>query len=115
MGKKVSIVTALSGVDGTVSQTSAAIDARYMDDVTVQIIWTGTLACTVAVQGSVDKVNWTTMVPMYPTTLTSPAGTAGSGIYHWYSIGVPWMRVISTPTSGTGTLTALVACKDTAG
>lgn len=100
--------------DMTGALTSQAIALTQVDNVAVQLAWTGSPTGTFTVQGSIDYVplpgggsslnagTWTTIT--LPTTAAT-GGAAGTLLINMNDLGFPWMRVVYTPTSGTGTLT----------
>ena len=88
--------------------TSAIAEMDHMGMASIYAAWTGTPTGTLAVQVTVNGVEW--VAP--PTALTaSPAGSAGSVV--WTMPDLTWkaIRVVYTRSSGTGTLNAWVNAK----
>lgn len=109
--------------DGDMSAdiTSPVTDIRFIDNVALLLKWTGTPVGTFAVQGSVDYVaalpnasrvanagTWTSLT-LSPTP--SAAGSADHVLIDLPALGFPFIRVVYTRTSGTGTLTMYISGK----
>lgn len=114
--KKFRTITDGSMASATV--TSLATDIRYLDNIGLQLNWSGSPVGTFAVQVSADYEqdqfgnvvaagNW------IPLTLSpSPSTAAGSPIYiDLTQLSAPWIRVVYTKTSGSGTLNAYIVAK----
>jgi len=108
--------------NGDMSQatlTSKVTGIQYMDNIPIQLNFTGTPTGTFAVQGSLDysqdfQGNVTSVGNWVPLVLSpSPAatGAAGSILLDLNQLSFPWIRVVYTKTSGTGTLNAFVGGK----
>lgn len=91
---------------GTV--TSAITNIQFHDNVSYHIDWTGTAVGAFSVQTSIDGVNWDTL-PLSPTP--AAAGVAGSGTIECSQMAQTFIQLIYTPTSGTGTLNAVISAK----
>lgn len=89
------------------SQTSAIVDARYLEQVGVQFHWTGSPVGVFAINVSADKVNWNSISPVP----TAPAGSAGDNYYDITITSAPYLQVVYTKTSGTGALTITITGK----
>ena len=100
------------------SITSAITNIQRLDNIGIQLNWTGAPVGTFAVQVSADYAqdiegnvtnagNWT------PLALTpSPITALGSPIYiDIAQISAPWIRAVYTKTSGTGTLQTTIVGK----
>lgn len=102
------------------SLTSNPVPIMYEDSVAVQLNFTGTPTGTFQIQGSVDynpggplgpsanSGNWAnlTLSPV-PTA----AGAPDTILIDMYGLSFPYIRVVYTRTSGTGTLNTWVDCK----
>ncbi len=102
----------------TVSITSAVTGIKYMDNVGLQLNWAGSPVGTFAVQVSADHEqdqfgNVTVAGNWIPLTLSpSPSTASGSPVYvDMTQLSAPWIRVVYTRTSGTGTLNAYIVAK----
>lgn len=84
--------------------TSTVVPIQWEDNIAVQLVWTGTPTGTLAVQVSMDEVTWTA-IPFDPV-ITQPAGSSGACFICLNQLASPFLRVIYTRSSGTGTLTA---------
>lgn len=113
------IVTA--GDMSAATVTSGVADIRIFDNVGMQINFTGTPTGTFAVQGSVDYLadafnpavvknagNWTALT-LSPSPVAS--GAASTILLDLNQLSFPYIRVVYTKTSGTGTLNVYVSGK----
>lgn len=119
-----------AGDMSTASLTSTVTSIQYLDDIGVQFTWSGSPVGTFAVQVSADFVrddtngqvmntgHWVPIVLSYWNgtvfvTDTSLPTSVGSPIYVDLALlSAPWIRVVYTKTSGTGTLTAVITGKE---
>lgn len=123
-----------AGDMSTASITSAVTSIQYMDDVGLQLNWSGAPVGTFQVQVSMDysqdlssPANVTNAGNWVPLTLTYWDGAAfvtgvdiptsvGSPIYIDLALlSAPWMRAVYTRVSGSGTLSGYVAAKQLGG
>ena len=100
------------------SLTSSVSNINNLDNVGLQLNWTGSPTGSFAVQVSIDYLqdefgnvqnagNWTA-ISLNPSPVTS----SGSPIYiQLNSISAPWVRVVYTKVSGSGTLQAWISGK----
>lgn len=99
--------------------TGAATNIQYLDNVSIQLNFTGTPTGTFSIQGSLDHAesspgvvtnagNWIAI-----TLPTSPAasGSAGNILIDMQELSFPWVRIVYTHASGTGTLDAYISGK----
>lgn len=104
------------------SITGTPIIIQYEDSVAVQLNFTGSPVGTFQVQGSLDYVPPQTNYTDQPTAtgnwvnLTlSPVPTAAGApdniLIDLFALSFPFIRIVYTRTSGTGTLDAYVSCK----
>lgn len=121
--------TISAGDMSTASITSAVTDIRFLDDIGIQFTWTSSPVGTFAIQVSADynqdylgnvetTGNWVPVTLTYWNgstfiTDTSLPTSVGSPIYVDLALlSSPWIRVVYTKTSGTGTLTATITAKE---
>lgn len=113
------IFTAAS-MTGTSTVTSLVTNIQFLDNMAVQLQWTGTPTGTFYVQGSLDYSDgtngklanagtWTNiMLPQTPLA----SGSAGQILIDMALLSFPWIRVQYTNTSGTGSLDAYICGKE---
>jgi hypothetical protein len=109
--------------DMSASITSKVISTRYLNQGSVALLFSGTPTGTFTVESSHDYVpdnEFRTSPPAVGTwqaldlgTTLSATGAAGSLGVDITLSGVPWLRVVYTRTSGTGTLNAYISAKTT--
>lgn len=99
--------------------TSAATNIEFLDNIAIQLNFTGTPTGTFQVQVSVDYAqdaqgnitnagHWVpVLLPQTPTA----AGAAGQIIIDLNQLASPWVRVFYSFTSGTGSLDAWISAK----
>jgi hypothetical protein len=114
-------VALVSAGDMSGNITSDAINIQFLDSVSMQLAFTGNPTGTFAVQGSLDYYASpadpdAVLVPGTWTSLTlSPvpvaAGSADNILIDMYGLSFPYIRLVYTSTSGSGTLTANVSGK----
>ncbi len=95
---------------GDVSQatiTSLATNIKLIDNVCMELVWTGTPVGTFQLLGSVTGNNY------FPIALTptAPAGSSGGTLVDLNQLSFPWIKLVYTKTSGTGTLNAWIGGK----
>lgn len=111
--------TITSGAMSTASLTSLVTNIRNLDNIVVQLNFTGTPTGTFAVQVSADYAqdslgnvtntgNW---VPLLLAPAPIASGAAGQIIISLVELPAPYIRVVYTKTSGTGTLNAFITGK----
>lgn len=118
-------------VAGDMSQatiTSTVSNIQMLDNVGIQLSWTGSPVGTFTIEVSADHAQdeygnvtvagqWTALTVSYlvssaVTAASSIPTSVGSPIYvDITQISAPWIRVIYTKTSGTGTLTGYLTAK----
>lgn len=132
MSRKNVLLPSKTITDGDMSQaslTSSITEIQYLDDVGVQLTWTGSPVGTFAVQISADHKRYDptnqvtavgTWIPLVFTywngsifvTDTSAPTSLGSPIYLDLALlSAPFIRVVYTRTSGSGTLQCTVTGK----
>lgn len=102
------------------SVTSAAVNIQYLDNVGIQLVWTGTPSGTFAVQFSLDFekdslgniLNAGTWTAIDLDDVPTASGSAGNWYLDMNQISSPWIRIVYTRASGTGSLSAYVTGKE---
>ncbi len=114
--------TITNGDMSTASITSAVTNIGNWDNIGLQFVWTGSPVGTFAVQVSIDHAqdqfgNVTNAGTWVPLTLSpSPITSLGSPIYiDMTQLSAPWIRVVYTKTSGSGTLQTYISAKTMGG
>lgn len=107
-------------VDGDLSGdlTSNAVHIQYIDNVSIQFVFTGNAVGDFAVEASLDHTeqqgyvvnagNWVAL-PLSPAPVA--AGVAGDISIDINQLSAPYIRLTYTSTSGTGTVQAYVSGK----
>ena len=88
--------------------TSATVDVRYLDNISIQLNFTGTPTGTFAVKGSVDN---STFTALNLSETPSATGSAATLLLDLNQLSVPYINVIYMATSGTGSLDVWVSGK----
>jgi len=108
-----------NGDMSTSSLTSAVLEIQYLDDIGVQLNFTGTPTGTFQVQVSADhqqdaQGNVTTAGNWVPITFSSSpvaSGAAGTVYLDIATLSAPYLRVVYTRVSGSGTLNVFATGK----
>jgi hypothetical protein len=109
----------VTNADMATPVTSAVTNIEFLDDIGIELDWTGSPSGTFAVQVSISYAqdqngnvtnagNWNA-ITLSPVPTAS--GTSGSYYIDIFGISSPWIRFVYTPTSGTGTLNAYICGK----
>lgn len=98
-------VLLLNAVSAAQTQTSSAVDSRYLANFSVQFVVAGSGNGTVVIQGSNDAPsgtpsNWTSLDTA--TSITS----AATVLLKYSNVSCAWLRVVYTFSSGSGTISA---------
>lgn len=100
------------------SITSSVTDIRYLDNVSIQCIFTGTPTGSFALEGSLDyyKINGAvqntgTWTPITLSSTPAASGSAGNILLDLNQLSFPYIRVVYTKLSGTGTLNVYISGK----
>jgi hypothetical protein len=106
--------------DMSANVTSAVTNIQYVDNVGIELSWTGTPTGTFTVevsvsyeqdsQGNVINAGSWNALTLNPTPTAS--GSAGSFYISLNQIEAPWVRVRYIRTSGTGVLTSYICTKE---
>ena len=105
-----------SAVDCSVSQISAPINVQIYPDISAQAVFTGAPNGTLKWQASDDLItptNWTDIPSLTNYTINSIAvSAAGAYLFPELPVAYQFVRMVWTPTSGTGTMTVNVKMID---
>lgn len=121
-GRKNSLVKFQTITSGDMSQatlTSAVTNIEYLDNIGIQLNWTGTPTGTFSVEISMDysqdQLGNVTNAGNWIAVTLSPAITASGSADQAYidlnQLSAPWIRTKYTKTSSTGTLNAFICGK----
>lgn len=100
--------------------TSGATNIQYTDNCAIQLNFTGTPVGIFSVEGSVDHaVNAMTgvqtvaglWIPVTLDPIPVASGSSGQILIDMKELSFPWIRVVYTRTSGTGTLNGFISAK----
>lgn len=111
--------TITAGDMSAASITSAVTNIETHDNIAIQLNFTGTPVGTFAVEVSVDYerdshgnvIDSGTWVPITLSPAPAAAGADGSILIDLNQLASPWIRVVYTKTSGTGSLDAFISAK----
>lgn len=106
--------TITSGDMSQATLTSSITNIQYLDNVGIQANFTGSPVGTLSVQVSIDHAqdewgnvttagNW--------SQVTSSAVTSSPVVFDLNQLSAPWIRVVYTKVSGTGTLNVFITGK----
>lgn len=98
------------------SFSSVPVNIQYLDNTTVQLIFTGSPVGTFSIEGSVNHAaNAITGVETVAGTWTpitsSAVSAAGDILFDLNQLSFPWIRVSYTRTSGTGSVEGYISAK----
>lgn len=88
--------------------TSSETDVSYLDNIGIQLIFTGTPTGTFSVEGSNDGATWTALD--FGTTIAA-SGAAGSHLLNINQCPYMKLRTVFTFVSSTGSLDAYISGK----
>jgi hypothetical protein len=91
------------------SFNSAPLGIQYLDNVSLEMAWTGTPTGTIVIQGSNSQINWQPLT-LNPA-ITQPAGSASFYSVDLNQVGYAYIQVAYTAGSGSGNLTVWAAGK----
>jgi len=106
--------------DMTTTITSAVTNIQFLDNIAIQLNFTGTPTGTFQVQVSVDYAqddqgnvqvagNWIpVLLPQSPVA----SGSAGFILIDLNQLASPWIRLVYVPSGGSGTLNAFISAKE---
>lgn len=100
--------------------TSNPVNIQFLDNVCIQLNFTGTPTGTFAVQGSLDysqnaltgvQTNAGNWVPIALPITPVASGAAGTILLDLNQLSFPWIRVVYTASSSTGVLDGYIGAK----
>lgn len=119
MGSSKNVIKSWHGIiDGSMATSleSAPTNVLFVDNINCQLNYTGTPTGTFTVQVSSDyDPNTATAGNWIPVDFGQVIGAAGSGdqiILDMNQLPAPWMKVVYTSVSGTGTLNMYLTAKE---
>lgn len=115
----VAIIPAVTNnMTGVIVVTSAVVDLRTNTCASLQAVWTGTAAGSFSIQGSLtykpNAVGGQAIAGTWDdigASFADPAGSAGHSLVDLALTGIPFIRVVYTNASGTGTLLVMACSK----
>lgn len=90
--------------------TSQSINEQFLDNVGIQIQWTGAPVGVIAVNASIDGLTYYALT--FDPVLAQPAGSAGGYLVNLNQLPFVYFNVTYTKTSGTGALTVIQTSKE---
>lgn len=100
--------TSLAAGDMSGNLISASTDIRWLDNIVMYLNFTGTPTGTFSVEVSPDQTNWYALA-LVPSPVAT--GVAGNHRIELNQLSDPYIRASYTATSGSGTLTVVIAGK----
>jgi hypothetical protein len=98
----------ITGGNMATTLTSLSVNQPWFDNLCVTAFFTGSPTGVFTVNVGPDNVNWAPL-PLSPAPVAS--GGPGVIVMDLNQLAMPWLQVIYTPTSGSGTLNVTVAGK----
>lgn len=95
---------------GTATVTSDSQNINNLDNIFIQVRFTGTSTGTLTVQASADNEEWDDLV--FSPALTQPTGSALGYAIDLTQLAAGWFRIQYVNASGTGTLSVSFFAKD---
>ena len=89
---------------------SNIIDLSLLDNVGLEVTWTGTAIGVISVMGSCSGVNFYALT--FDPVLTQPAGASGGYLIDLNQFPFRWIQIQYAATSSTGALTVYATAKD---
>lgn len=115
IGPKIVIPAVVGNMTGTSQIISQWIDMRYQHGGAIQAMWTGNPAGVFSIQSSLDFSLNNALAIQNPgtwidlgITMGPPVGSSGNALVDIALTGIPFIRLVYTNVSGTGTLEALI-------
>lgn len=94
------------------SLTSTTLPIQWEDSVALQFTWSGSPVGTIAINVSLDQVNWVPLpVASFTGTYPVPGTTTSPAIVEVVLSAVSYLQVVYTKVSGSGTLNVKAAAK----
>jgi hypothetical protein len=99
----------VSAGDMSATITSARVDIRYLDNISVQLNFTGSPTGTFDVLGSIDGINY---IALTISPALAATGSGGQLLVDLNQLSVPFIKVRYNFTSGSGSLDVWVSGKE---
>jgi hypothetical protein len=90
--------------------TSNPTNIENLDNIGLQISWTGAPVGNLSINCSIDGINYLPLT--FGPPITQPAGAPGGFLVNLTELPYPWIQLQYTNISGTGTLSAFICGKD---
>lgn len=97
-------------VSGTNTYTSNTFNASNLDNIGLQVTFTGTMNGTLSVLCSIDNVNFDALT--FSPSLSQPSGSNLNYLINLNQLPFPYLQVQYVNSSGSGTLTVYLSAKD---
>lgn len=98
---------------GTATLTSNAFNIQNLDNIGLQVKWTGSAVGTITVEGTLDATDNNNWVPLeFDPALTQPNNNATSYLVRLNQVPYPYIRVKYVNASSTGVLNVWISGKD---
>jgi len=98
----------ISAGDMSMNITGPVTNIQYLDNVGLQLVFTGTPTGTFFVDLSLDQTNWT---PITFSASPVASGSAGNIYLDMNQLSAPYIRVRYVASSGAGSLNAMITSK----
>ena len=95
---------------GTAVLTSQTFNMQNLDNSGLQMEWTGSPVGTIAIKGSINNVTFHTLT--FNPAFAQPNGGPAGELISLNQVPFPYIQVVYTNTSGTGTLNIWASGKD---
>ena len=112
------VIQIITAGDMSADITGPATNISYLDNVAIQLNFTGTPTGTFSIQGSLDHkeyngqiVNAGNFVPLTFSSTLAASGAAGQILLDLNQLSFPYIRIVYTRTSGSGSLDAYISAK----
>lgn len=106
----------IDSVDMADTITSAVTNIQFLDNIAIQASWSGTPNGVFEVQASLDydvkTNNQGTWTPLSISPQPSATGAPGNWLLDLNQLSFPFIRLVYTPSSSTGTLIAVISGKE---
>lgn len=120
MGQKRAIPSSVGGagahlissaaMTGTSTILSPTFDAKFLDNIGIQLKWTGTPTGTFTILASINNVDFYSLT--FSPAITQPSGSAGGYLINLNEVPFPYLQVQYVNSTGTGVLDAWFSAKD---
>lgn len=95
---------------GTATVTSATVNVWNLDNIAIQVGWTGTPTGTIAINCSIDNINFDSLT--FDPALAQPSGSADNYLISLNQLPYPYLQVQYVNASSTGVLNVWIFGKD---